>query len=355
MIQDVTTLKMARSAGNLCEKLIKLIILLVLIPSQTKCELSINDNELSNPLNNSRFLENVNSSHSEISNSTMLRLFSKTGRANTETNLTNQIFATENTAEGSEYKQNEEEQHFKMKDQTEGNVRGDGGIEKNLNNVLLSSDVTSEELEMSEEFSDEVNEAETAVETIDDVNNPDSALSGFYSDCLLGLSFTCVQRKMLVYIDKLNRVEKYELLGDYLSLVRLGKASRRPKMTEENLSEPRMTTFDSMKTLDSLLDYSIKKFFFTHAIRMKVPPWFEVGMAGSKSMSYGGKAVRLSLAPLDPEEGKNIYNIPYNIFLLLLLVLFNCLIIFTSFVYYYLKNTLTSFNYKHYKSKFYII
>ena len=89
-------------------------------------------------------------------------------------------------------------------------------IETNLGNTFLSTNITTEEIEMKiEDLTEETNEIEILVEVIDDRSNPDSALSGFYSDCLLSLSFLCVQRKMLVYINRLNR--KNYLIISHLS------------------------------------------------------------------------------------------------------------------------------------------
>jgi hypothetical protein len=131
----------------------------------------------------------------------------------------------------------------------------------------------------------------------------ESALSGFYTECLLSLSFPCMQRKMLVYVDRLDRND-FRILGDYFSVVRIGKPSARPLMTEENLVEPRMNTGDSIRALDSLMDYSIKRFFYNHAVRVKMPPWFSVGVAAKQQTLPHGSAVNFSISSIDKQEGK---------------------------------------------------
>jgi hypothetical protein len=42
-----------------------------------------------------------------------------------------------------------------------------------------------------------------------------------YSECLLRLSVPCVQRKLLLFIDRLGRMERFRLLGDFLTVVRV--------------------------------------------------------------------------------------------------------------------------------------
>jgi hypothetical protein len=145
------------------------------------------------------------------------------------------------------------------------------------------------------------------VKSKEEKTDNESALSGFYSECLLSLSFPCMQRKMLVYVDKLDRND-FGILGDYLSVVRVGKPPARPLMTEENLTQPRMNTGNSIRTLDSLLDYSIKRFFYNHAVTVKMPPWFSVGAAGKQQALPHGSAVNFSLSSTDLQEGKRHFS-----------------------------------------------
>lgn len=141
------------------------------------------------------------------------------------------------------------------------------------------------------------------VKSVEEKPETESALSGFYTECLLRLSFPCMQRKMLVYVDRLNRND-FHLLGDYLSVVRIGKPPATPLMTEENLVKPRMNTGDSIRALDSLLDYSITRFFYNHAVRVKMPPWFSVGVPGKQQRLPHGSAVSFSITSTGMQEGK---------------------------------------------------
>lgn len=90
----------------------------------------------------------------------------------------------------------------------------------------------------------------------------ESALSEVYTENLLRYYFPCMQRKMLVYVNRLDRND-FRILGDYLSVVRIGKPPDTSLMAEENLVEPRMNTGDFVRMLDSLLGYSIIRFSTT--------------------------------------------------------------------------------------------
>ena len=54
-----------------------------------------------------------------------------------------------------------------------------------------------------------------------DDETPAGALSGLYTECLLRLSVPCVQRKLLLFLDRLGRMERFRLLGDFLTVVRV--------------------------------------------------------------------------------------------------------------------------------------
>lgn len=90
------------------------------------------------------------------------------------------------------------------------------------------------------------NEVEPSLSIKEDKTDPESALSGFYNECLLHLSYPCIQRKMLVYIDRFDRMKGFGIFDDYLTAVRIRNTSRRPLMTEKNLDEPRMNTGDTI-------------------------------------------------------------------------------------------------------------
>ncbi|GLH08719.1 uncharacterized protein GBIM_13907, partial [Gryllus bimaculatus] len=84
----------------------------------------------------------------------------------------------------------------------------------------------SEHNKIDKDDSDDATDADLDAENETDGDkgtDPTSALSGMYSDCLMQLSFSCVQKKVLVFLDRLGRLDKFLVLGDFLSVVRLNK------------------------------------------------------------------------------------------------------------------------------------
>ncbi|XP_054275153.1 uncharacterized protein LOC128994551 [Macrosteles quadrilineatus] len=106
----------------------------------------------------------------------------------------------------------------------------------------------------------ELDSPPSALEKIDE--DPNTALSGVYSDCLVNLSFPCLQRKILVFLDRLGRMAKFNLIGNFLSVVRTAKESRPPVISSR---------LDDEHTLRAMIDDSIDKFFDDHVIRVTVP------------------------------------------------------------------------------------
>ncbi|KAG8328164.1 hypothetical protein J6590_000820 [Homalodisca vitripennis] len=111
----------------------------------------------------------------------------------------------------------------------------------------------------------EVDSPHAALEKADE--DPNTALSGVYTDCLLNLSFPCLQRKILVFIDRLGRMAKFNLIGNFLSVVRTAKEARQ-SLTEDTLLARKI---DDEKTLRGMIDTSIDEFFEDHVIRVTIP------------------------------------------------------------------------------------
>lgn len=111
----------------------------------------------------------------------------------------------------------------------------------------------------------ELDSPPSALEKIDE--DPNTALTGVYSDCLVNLSFPCLQRKILVFLDRLGRMAKFNLIGNFLSVVRTAKETR-PQLTENTLVARRV---DDERSLRAMIDDSIDQFFDDHVIRVTVP------------------------------------------------------------------------------------
>lgn len=113
--------------------------------------------------------------------------------------------------------------------------------------------------------SNELDSPASALEKIDE--DPNTALSGVYSDCLMNLSFPCLQRKILVFLDRLGRMAKFDLIGNFLSVVRTAKETR-PQLTENSLLA---RNIDDELTLRNMIDTSIDRFFDDHVFRVSLP------------------------------------------------------------------------------------
>jgi hypothetical protein len=66
------------------------------------------------------------------------------------------------------------------------------------------------------------NETEPSL-SIKEMIDTELALSGFHRERLLHLQFACIQRKMLVYVDRLDRMKDVAVFSNYLSMARVRK------------------------------------------------------------------------------------------------------------------------------------
>ncbi|KAK3921149.1 Envelope glycoprotein E [Frankliniella fusca] len=115
----------------------------------------------------------------------------------------------------------------------------------------------------------DVDEAERKEDEQDD-DSPGSALAGMYTDCLLRLSVPCVQRKLLLFLDRLGRMERFRLLGDFLTVVRV----------EPRSGEARRIVLDEdadVTDLAGMVDRLVDDFFATHVLRFSLPGTLRVG------------------------------------------------------------------------------
>jgi len=85
--------------------------------------------------------------------------------------------------------------------------------------------------------------------------------------CFGSLSYACFQKKIIVYLDSLNRVGRVNLFGGYVSFVRVAPAPSVP-ITEQLLATRRVTDHGS---LAALLRDLYDDFFDSHLLRITVP------------------------------------------------------------------------------------
>lgn len=86
-------------------------------------------------------------------------------------------------------------------------------------------------------------------------------------NCFSTLSYTCFQKKIIFYLDSLNRVDKINLFGGYMSFVRVAPGVTSP-ITEQLLVSRHIT--DEM-SLGGLLKELFEEFVDNHVLRITVP------------------------------------------------------------------------------------
>lgn len=89
-------------------------------------------------------------------------------------------------------------------------------------------------------------------------------------NCFSTLSYACFQKKILIYLDSLNRVDRINLFGGYLSFVRVSQGLTQPvaPITEQFLASRHI---NDENTLSNLLKDVFEDFVATHVLRITVP------------------------------------------------------------------------------------
>jgi hypothetical protein len=149
------------------------------------------------------------------------------------------------------------------------------------------------------------NEIDTDTATVkEDVSeSPVNAFSGIYSDCIKEFSFTCVQRKVLVFFDRLGRMESINLLGDFISVVKTRRDTT-PRITEEGLKARLYPGGNVQSDMDTLMDLVADRFFSSHVLRVRLPSWTEASIPGDVGVGRTGTTVDISFGNYLEEEGK---------------------------------------------------
>jgi hypothetical protein len=148
------------------------------------------------------------------------------------------------------------------------------------------------------------NEIDTDTPTVkeDESDSPVTALSGMYSDCITEFSFSCVQRKFLVFFDRLGRMESFNLLGDFISVVRT-RPDTTPRITEDGLKARLYSGGNVESDMDSLMDLVADRFFGSHILRVRLPAWTEASVPGGVGQARTGTIVDISFGNYLDEEG----------------------------------------------------
>ncbi|KAK9501344.1 hypothetical protein O3M35_012080 [Rhynocoris fuscipes] len=126
-----------------------------------------------------------------------------------------------------------------------------------------------------------------------DVEDPNTVLDGLYSECVLSFSFPCIQRKTLLFIERLGRSTVYPLIGNFITLVRT-KPLDEPQLAEDKL---RYLKGDQ---LADMVDTAVTDFFQNHVFRMQLPNW----MIDSSSERRSDNALDFYVGDSEVEEGR---------------------------------------------------
>lgn len=87
--------------------------------------------------------------------------------------------------------------------------------------------------------------------------------------CLMAMSYTCVQRKTLVYLDALNRLHRIPLLGEFVTAVRTRPVDDRTPAINERLLDAR--GFNDVLSLSVLVDSVVRSIVKDHALKITFP------------------------------------------------------------------------------------
>lgn len=121
-----------------------------------------------------------------------------------------------------------------------------------------SMDRTGRFMNFKKLYTNEVETNDIEVEKKENLGNPDEALTGIYSECVMSFSLPCLQKKFLVFLDRLGRLDSFSILGDFLSVKRTTEEKGKP-ITEKAI-EARMNYKNSEEDLELLVDYAIDRF-----------------------------------------------------------------------------------------------
>jgi len=99
--------------------------------------------------------------------------------------------------------------------------------------------------------------------------------------CLMAMSYTCLQRKTVVYLDAVNRLSSIPVLGGFVTAVRTRPVDGRAPAISERLLDAR--GFDDVVSLSVLVDSVVRSIVREHALRISFP-WIAT-LAGDEDYS----------------------------------------------------------------------
>ncbi|RZF49152.1 hypothetical protein LSTR_LSTR008438 [Laodelphax striatellus] len=139
--------------------------------------------------------------------------------------------------------------------------------------AALSSRCSCSLLALSLLFCSVVVSAQASVEPSTDGVVPSTTTTATVSDdCFAKPSMACVEKKIILLIDRLSRIKAIRLFGDWISVVRVDKESENNPTSSNEItdSSSRSTSYD-FSTFTSLLEKKLDKFLESHVVRVALP------------------------------------------------------------------------------------
>ncbi len=95
------------------------------------------------------------------------------------------------------------------------------------------------------------------------------ALSGVYTECLFGLSFSCLQKKLITFLYELDKVKSINLIGKTVMVV------RKREVNSDTTTLAKIDDHVDQTYLKEIIDNLVDKFFDNHFLRVKIPEYFD--------------------------------------------------------------------------------
>lgn len=110
--------------------------------------------------------------------------------------------------------------------------------------------------------------------SVDEENEsiPTDVLNQVYTECVLELSFPCLQKKLIAFLYKLDKMKDISLVGKTVVLVRKSDETRADETTLSKVAE-HVNPAHLRDVIDNLVD----NFFENHSLRLQVPEYLEDG------------------------------------------------------------------------------
>jgi hypothetical protein len=134
--------------------------------------------------------------------------------------------------------------------------------------------------------------------------HPASTASSIITECLLQMSFSCAQKKFLLFLYQLDRIESIELVGNSVSVVRVGEVYS--SLVNDSGFKDRLNNIkDQEGGLGILVDESVGRYLDSHVIRVSLPAWIRAEVEGYAKAT---NALDFGLGNVPTDEGKERTN-----------------------------------------------